>query len=425
MPVPKGMRDFPPEVAIIRRDVLSRLSNVFERFGFEPLETPILELWSTLKGKYGPDAENKMIYKFKDEWGGKELAMRYDLTVPLARFMSETQRALPFKRYAIGQVYRHENPQKGRYREFYQCDIDVVGSKEPIADAEVINVIGAVMDEFRLPGYVVKLNDRRLLRGIFERGLGIDRNILEVYRIIDKRDKIGWVGIRKELKKLLPLDKVKKIKDIIDMRGEPDEVLDEVEQMFPRINEIKDASSQIREILALTKKVKIELDLSMVRGLDYYTGPIFETIVKEPRIGSITGGGRYDELLGRYGKDLPATGTTIGIERLIDAGMELGIFKKAGTVADVYVVDLGDRDYAWRVAKCLRDDGINTRVDLMGRKWKKQITEAEKLSVRFVVIVGPQEAKKGEVILIDKEKETKRVEKILKARKTIKTLLIS
>ena len=423
MPTPKGMRDFPPEIAIVRKDVFSRLEKIFERFGFEPLETPILELWSMLKGKYGPEAEDKLIYKFKDEWGGKELAMRYDLTVPLARFMSETQRPLPFKRYAIGQVYRHEQPQKGRYREFYQCDVDIVGSREPVADAEIINVTGAVMDEFKLPGYIVKLNDRRLLKGIFEKGLKIDRNILEVYRIIDKLDKIKWVGVRRELKKLLPLDKVKQVKDVLDFRGEPEEVLDEVEQMFPRIDEVREASADLREMFPLIRKVKVELDLSMVRGLDYYTGPIFETVVKQPRIGSITGGGRYDELLGRYGKDLPATGTTIGVERLIDAGMELGLFGKAGTTADVYVVDLGDRDYAWRVARCLRDGGINTRVDLMGRKWKKQITEAEKLDVRFVVIAGPQEAKKGEVIIIDKVRERKSVEKLLKARQTIRTLL--
>ncbi|MBR9689601.1 MAG: histidine--tRNA ligase [Candidatus Altiarchaeota archaeon] len=423
MATPKGMRDLPPEMSILRKDVFARLERIFRRFGFDPLETPIVELWDTLKGKYGPEAENKMIYAFKDRWGGKELALRYDLTVPLARFISENPtRPLPFKRYAIGRVYRHEEPQRGRYREFYQCDVDTIGSKEPSSDAEILLVIGAVMKEFKLPGYSVQVNDRRLLAGIFEKGLGINRNLLAVYRNIDKLDKVGWATVRDELKKILPIGTVSRIKDVIDIQGGPFEVLDEVESQFGKIDEVKTASADLREIFELSKKVRTRLNLSMVRGLDYYTGPIFETIVKEPRIGSITGGGRYDELLGQYGRPFPATGTTIGVERLIDTGIALGIFKKVKSVTDVYVVDLGDQNYAWRVAKSLRGNGLNVRVDLMGRNWKKQVSESEKFGIRFIAMVGPKEAKKGVVTVIDKETDKKKIVKLLDVPKTIKIL---
>jgi histidyl-tRNA synthetase len=409
------MRDFPPGDAILRKEVFSRLERVFQRFGFDPLETPIVEKWETLEGKYGGEAEEKLLYHFKDPWSGRELALRYDLTVPLARFVAENANMpLPFKRYAIGRVYRHESPQKSRYREFYQCDADVVGASGPEADAEVLSLIGAVMKEFKLPGYTVKVNDRRLLSGIFRKGLGIEQSLMDVYRLIDKLDKQSWGAVRKELKQLVPVDKVGQIKDITDIKGGPDEVLDTVEHGFGKITEVAEACAHLREMLDLAG-VKVRLDLSMVRGLDYYTGPIFETVVKEPSIGSITGGGRYDGLLARYGADHPATGTTIGVERLIDAGLELGLFQKASSVCQAYVVDIKAREYAWRVADALRDAGVNTRVDLMGRSWQKQLDEADKLGAAFAVIVGPKEQKAGTVTLVDRDKDERKVVKLLEA----------
>jgi histidyl-tRNA synthetase len=427
MPVPRGMRDFPPQTAILRKEVFSRIEKVFSKFGFDPLETPIVELWDTLRGKYGPEAENKLVYAFKDRFGETELALRYDLTVPLARFISENPSLpLPFKRYAVGQVYRHEEPQKGRYREFYQCDADIVGSSLPEADAEIICLVGAVMNEFKLPGYTVKVNDRRLLSGIFEKGIGVGQNLAEVYREIDKLDKIGWLKVSEQLKQIIPLDKVKQIKDVIDICGGPFEVMDEIQGSFGKIPQVNEALLHLAEMFTLAKKVNCRLELGMVRGLDYYTGPIFETVVKEPKIGSLTGGGRYDGLLGVYGKALPATGTTIGVERLLDAGIELGLFKSAKkTISDAYVVDLGVKEYAWRVAGALRDAGINTRLDLLGRKSPKQLEEADKLGVRFVVIVGNKEESAGTVTVVDKskEKENKFTEKLIEARTRIRNLL--
>lgn len=421
--LPRGMRDFPPELAILRQNVFARLQKVFRLYGFDPLETPIVEFWETIKGKYGGEAENKLIYSFKDKWGGKELALRYDLTVPLARFISENPGVpLPFKRYSIGKVYRHERPQRGRYREFYQCDVDVVGAAEPEADAEILSLIGTVMKEFKLPGYVVKVNDRRLLSGIFGKGLGLKRNLMGVYRAIDKIETSGWAAVSKELKQIVPVDKVQDIKDVIEIRGSPESVLDTVNQDFGEIPEVKQALAHFEEMLGLARDVNIRVDLSMVRGLDYYTGPIFETVVKSPKIGSITGGGRYDKLLAAYGKDLPATGTTIGVERLIDAGIALKVFKKAKSVSRVYVVDLDAQEYAWRVADALRMEGINTRVDLMGRNWKKQMEEAKKLDVRFVAIVGKKEEQAGKITLVDRETEKKLLVSIVDAARKIKIL---
>ena len=421
--LPRGMRDFPPEIAILRKDVFSRLEKVFQRFGFDPLETPIVELWETLKGKYGTEAENKLIYTFKDRWGGKELALRYDLTVPLARFISENPGIpLPFKRYAIGRVYRHERPQRGRYREFYQCDVDIVGAPGPEADAEILSVIGTVMKEFKLPGYTIKVNDRRLLSGIFEKKLGIKRNLLAVYRAIDKVEKLGWGAVREELKQLIPASKVSMIKDIIDIRGGPEDVMERVGDEFGDVPEVKEALEHLGEMLKLAGKINVKLDLSMVRGLDYYTGPIFETVVKSPRIGSITGGGRYDGLLGSYGVNLPATGTTIGVERLIDAGIELKLFRKAKSVTQAYVVDLGVKEYAWRVAAALRGEGVNTRTDLLGRNWKKQAEEAKKLGVRFLVIVGKKERSAGKVTVVDRETDRKLLVSLVEAAQRIKSL---
>jgi len=241
MPTPRGMRDFTPEVMLLRKRIISRIEDVFERFGFDPIETPILELWESVAGKYGEEAEKQLMYWFQDPWGGRRYALRYDLTVPLARFIADhPSLPLPFKRYHIGRVYRHDEPQKGRYREFWQCDVDVVGSTYPEADAEVLNVLTTALKEIDLPGFVVRINDRRILAGIFENKLGISGDrLLQVYRAIDKLDKIGWVGVEKELKKLLSSDSVKKIEEVIDFKGEFEDVADNVLSLFGDVEAVR------------------------------------------------------------------------------------------------------------------------------------------------------------------------------------------
>ena len=411
---PAGFRDFPPEVMLLRKKVIKKIEEIFQRYGYDPIDTPTIEYWDVLKGKYGEEAEKKLIWRFKDVWSGREYAFRYDLTVPLARFVAlHRDMPLPFKRYHIGPVWRHEEPQRGRYREFYQCDADVVGSPYPDADAEIINITIDVMKAFNFSQFTVRVNDRRMLRGIFEEELGIE-NPYPVYVVIDKLDKIGMDGVLNQLGEMLPRDKVEKIADIISVRGEPLELLDEVSRKYGDNPSVKQAVNHLSEMFDLIDDLgNVALDLSLVRGLDYYTGPIFETVVEKPRIGSLTGGGRYDGLIGIFsGVDIPATGTSIGIERLIDAGLELGIFKlDKKTVTQIYVVVLDEKakKEAWKLAHQLRTHGFKVSVDLSRRKPDKQRKHAKRLDIPVLIYVGKKEVEQG-TATIYLRKQQKRIE---------------
>lgn len=423
---PRGFRDFPPDVMILRKELFSKLERVFQRYGFDPIDTPALEYWETLAGKYGEEAENRLIWRFQDPWSGREYALRYDLTVPLARFIaSHRDQPMPFKRYHIGPVWRHEEPQKGRYREFYQCDADIVGSPYPEADAEIIELtIDALKALGFKEGFRVRMNDRRLLRGIFEQELGIT-DPLPVYRAIDKLDKIGLEGVEAELRKIgLRDDTIEKIKNIIGFRGEPDESLQWIEEKYSGNKLVSEAIEHLNSIIELVGgDGPVEIDLSLVRGLDYYTGPIVEVVLDRPRIGSVAGGGRYDNLIGMFtGQPTPATGVSIGIERIIDAGIELGIYslsKKTLTQAQVIVLDHNYYSYAWSVARRLREAGVNTRIDLSRSSHKAQRKKAKRLGIRYLIFIGEKEAVNGKVTVYDsvtgerREVEFERIDTIL------------
>lgn len=419
--VPRGFRDFPPEVLLLRKRVIGVIEDVFERYGFDPLETPAIEYWETLKGKYGEEVESKLLYRFQDPWSGEWLALRYDLTVPLARFVASNPPTLPFKRYHIGRVWRHERPQKGRYREFWQCDADIVGSPYPEADAEIVDVVCDVMASLGYREFRVRLNDRRLLKGIFEEELNISRygegKVLEVFRAIDKLEKIGESGVRGELLKAgLGEAEVEKIMETVGVSGNPEKTLDELEDRFGRNVNVKTAVEHLRELMDLSShKGNIVLDLSMVRGLDYYTGPILEVYVDEPKIGALAGGGRYDDLIERYGGPrTPSTGVSIGLERIIDAGLELGLFNlERKTCTQVFVVTLDEkhRDYARKVAEVMRKEGLKTQVDLMRRSHKKQLEYSERKGIRALVFVGEKE-KSTETVTVYLRDDKKRYEQI-------------
>ena len=414
---PRGFRDFPPEIMILRKRLFASVEHVFRLYGFDPIDTPALEYWSILAGKYGEEAENRLIWRFKDPWSGREYALRYDLTVPLARFVA-THRDLqmPFKRYHIGPVWRHEEPQKGRYREFYQCDADIVGSPYPEADAEIINLVVDALKALGFEkGFTVRLNDRRLLRGIFEEELGL-RDVIPVYRAIDKLDKIGLEGVRGELAKLnLSNNIIEKIISIISVQGDPKDVLAEIEASYGQNDNVAKAVDHIDELVKLLKdRENVRLDLSLVRGLDYYTGPILEVVLDEPRIGSVAGGGRYDNLIGMFLKkeEIPATGASIGIERIIDAGLELGIYKleeRTVTRLQVIVLERSLYEYAWRVANIMREAGISTRIDLGRVKERSQRKKAGKLGVPLLAFIGREEAARKTVTLY-RTSDKKRVE---------------
>lgn len=426
---PRGFRDFPPEVAILRREVISRVVKVFERYGFDPLDTPSVEHWETLAGKYGEEAENRLIWKFTDPWSGREYALRYDLTVPLARFIAgRPDIGLPFKRYHIGPVWRHEEPQRGRYREFYQCDADTVGSPYPEADAEIINLTVDALRELGFTEFNVKLNDRRLLAGIFEEELGLD-NPLRVYRIIDKLDKIGLEGVMRELSKTGLSDSlVGRIAEIISHRGEPLEELGSLCAKYGKNPKVSEACKHLEEVVELLNDTSVvELDMSLVRGLDYYTGPIVEVVLKKPSIGSVAGGGRYDNLIELFtGKRIPATGVSLGIERLIDAGIELGIYsvsRKTVTQVQVIVLDWSLLKHAWATVKTLRDAGVNTRIDVARANEDSQRRKARKLGIPLLVYIGAEEVENKTKTIYDTRTGERKVVPQEELVKTVKEML--
>ncbi|BBL45893.1 histidine--tRNA ligase [Nanobdella aerobiophila] len=399
---PAGLRDFTPEIKILRKKIFNRIEKIFIRYGFDPIETSTVEYWDILKGKYGEEAENKLIWRFRLPYSDKEYSLRYDHTIPLARFYSRFQFPLPFKRYVIDKSYRYDNPQKGRYREFYQADFDIIGSREYTSDAEIINLVIEVFKEFKFNNYKIIINNREFLRYIFEKLLSINQDkIFKVYNIIDKLDKIGIENVEKELNSILDTDTSNKIINIIQLKDQ--ELIDYLSK-FNDLNELINYNNNIFDLLV--DKKNVELSLSLVRGLDYYTGMIFEARVDEPKIGSLAGGGRYDNLIGKFSnRDIPAVGGSIGIERLIDAGIELKIFKmKKKTYTDLVVVYFNNtlKD-AWSICNKLRSIGINCYIDIMSRDFNKQIKYAVDKDIRYLLIVGEKEIKNGFVLLQDRE----------------------
>lgn len=426
---PKGLRDFPSEIEILRKNVFLRIERIFQNYGFDPIETPIVEDWEVLKGKYGEEAENRLIWRFKLPYSDKEYGLRYDLTVPLARFFARFRPRTPFKRYHIGRVFRYEEPQKGRYREFWQCDFDIVGSSSLLADAEILNVVIDVFEEFGFKNYTIKLNDRRILRGIFEESLGIKdyQKILKIYRVVDKLDKIGKEKVLEELKNLgLEENSLKKIEELIEASDSKnnEEILEFLEKI--ENENVKTGSKTLREIVEYVKKPeRIKIDLSLVRGLDYYTGMIYEAIVSEPKIGSLSGGGRYDELIGMFiGQKVPAVGGSIGVERLIDAGLELGIFKlDKKTYSKVGVIYLEGIDVkkVLEVVNKLRISGINTYFHFDALKNVIEgIKEIDKRGIEYAIIIGSEELKENKFTLqnlVTREKKRLSLEEIIKLLK--------
>ena len=360
-----------------------------------------------MKGKYGREAEEKLIWRFQLPYSEREYALRYDLTVPLARFYARFKPRIPFKRYHIGRVYRYDRPQKGRYREFWQADFDIVGVTSPVADAEVLDVVYDVFFEVGFSEFEIRVNDRRLLKGIFEETLGIQGPLLiEIYRAIDSLDKIGLNGVANELKSIgLKDEEIDRIIDLIQVRGR-EEVLNSLESKYSTNKNVLQAVSDLRIILDYSKaRPKIQIDLSLVRGLDYYTGMIYE--VWSPEFSrALSGGGRYDNLIGIFeGSNVPAVGGSIGVEPLIDVGLEAGIFNlDAKTYTQIGVVYIGPTyREAWEIARRLRRAGFNTYIDLVGRDFKKQMKYLVEKGIRYLVIIGERDMKEGVVTFQDRK----------------------
>ncbi len=410
--LPKGMRDFLPDQMLKREYVFDVVRDVFHRFGFEPLQTPVLELHDTLYGKYGEEAEN-LIFDAQHGRSTKEpLAMRYDLTVPLARVVAqyENDLQLPFKRYQIAPVWRGERPQRGRYREFYQCDADIVGIADMSADAEILAVITTALTALGFRQYSVKINTRKLLTGMgIYSGVPVSQ-LPDLYRSVDKYDKIGAEGVQKELvERGIAADVVSRMMALLQSKHNPHEDLEFLDDVMGNIPEAAEGIRELRELGDYLDAFNVPpesytFDFTMVRGLSYYTGPIYETIITEPNLGSITGGGRYDNLIGLFRKEsLPTTGTALGIERIIDLMDELNLYPPhiTGTVVQVFVTVFGDdtRIESMKLAAELREAGIRTELQLEDRKLGKQFNHADKKGIPLVTVLGPDEIKQGKVNL--------------------------
>lgn len=409
--LPKGMRDFLPADMLKREYVFGIVREVFHLYGFEPLQTPILELKETLYGKYGEDAE-KLIYSAQHPGGKEEVALRYDLTVPLARVVAqyENQIKLPFKRYQLSPVFRAERPQRGRYREFYQCDADIVGISGMVADAEIISLITTALRRLGFTQFVVKINNRKLLTGMGKYSGVTDEQLPDLYRSVDKFDKIGAEGVQKELlERGIAPDAVNRMIQLITTRQQGLANLDVVEEMMGNIPAASEGLRELRELSGHLEAAGVplqnyEFDFTMVRGLGYYTGPIFETMITEPNLGSVTGGGRYDDLIGMFRKEsLPTVGTSLGIERIIDLMDILQLYPPniVGTVVEVLVTVFNEesRPAASKLAADLRAGGVRTELYMQDKGLGKQFEYANKKSIPMVAVQGSEEVTAGVVKL--------------------------
>lgn len=381
----KGFRDFMPEKTIVRNKVIKILKNTFEKYGYEELVTPSLEKQEVLLGKYGKEAE-KLMYLFKDK-GDRSVGLRYDLTVPLARVMSNYPNiTIPFKRYQIQPVWRGDKPQKGRYREIYQCDIDIVGSRSPIADVEIVLIVNGALRALGFSDFEIRINSRQVLYGVMKYSSIPKENWPTVIQTIDKLDKKDKSAISDELIE----------------KGLSEKVTVNLFKSF----ENAQPDNFLKEVLSILTKLKIEnvvFTPTLSRGLDYYTGPIFETVVKEPKIGSITGGGRYDNLLKDLGgPDLPATGTSFGLDRICDVIEENDLWdvKKTNTKVLVSVFSNELLEESLITAKELRDKGINCEVyPDEDTQLKKQFKYANQKEIPWVIVLGPEEKEKEIITL--------------------------
>lgn len=399
----KGFRDYMPEQMILRQRIIGIFRTIFEQHGFEPLDTPALEYLDVLTGKAGEN--EKLMYRFEDA-GGREVGLRYDLTVPLARVVAQHQNelVLPFKRYHIAPVWRAENPQRGRFREFWQCDADIAGSASPIADAEVIAIMAEALEAIGVPEFVIRISHRRLLESIgLAAGVPAEQ-ATALYRAIDKLDKIGREGVANELSDAgLNPAQAARVLDLVTRTGSPAELLDALSAELADVSGAPDAIADMRVIFDLLPAFGIAenrytLDLALARGLDYYTGPVFEATVTEPRVGSVGGAGRYDGLVGAFlGRPVPATGMSLGLERIIEVVREHNLLPAPSSVADVAVITLKDTVAAGaRLATDLRAAGLRADLSLLPQRGiGDQLKAADRRGIPIAVIVGSSEFAAG------------------------------
>jgi len=406
---PRGTRDFLPPEMLKRNWVMDQIRTVFQNYGYGPMGTPAFESWDMLKKKSGEDTVNQ-IYYFKDK-SDRELGLRFEWTASLARVVA-THRELPkpFKRYAIGPVWRYERPSEMRWREFWQMDVDVVGVADPIADTEVLAVAVDSLRAIGFKGFKIRLNDRRLLEALVEvSGLPRER-YPEAFRAVDKRGKIGDEGVLEELDKIgASRESSQRLLDLTSIKGAPSEVIGKAKELVEGIKKGLDACEALSSIVEYAEGYGITgdivVDLGLARGLDYYTGPVFEVYAEGfENEGSIAGGGRYDKLIEIFGGEpTPMTGVSLGPDRLVALLERTGVFEDLNLAPRVYVVSASEsvRPRAIEVAQQLRRAGVSTEMDLLSRGMRKQLDNANTRGVSKVVIVGERELAEGCVAVRD------------------------
>ena len=394
-----GFMELMPNEQILFEQIKQKIEKTYQRFGFLPLDTPILELSEVLLAKAGGETE-KQIYRF--EKGDTDISMRFDLTVPLAKYVAKNYGNLsfPFRRYQIGKVYRGERTQKGRFREFYQCDIDIIGDGElsVINDAELPSVIYNVFKELGFDDFTIKINNRKLFNGLFE-SLNQKDNSVEILRIIDKIEKIE-----------VPTESINKILDFIEIEGTTDEKLQKLQNLNIENEAFKTGLKELTEVVKYVRLFGIpdsnfKVDLTIARGLDYYTGTVYETFLNEYReLGSVCSGGRYENLAENYtDKKLPGVGISIGLTRLFYKLNELNLIKAdKKSISEVLIIPmLEDMTVPIKLASNLRNNGINTEIFLNDKKLKAKMKYADKLEIPYVIVVGEDEVNSGIVKIKD------------------------
>lgn len=401
----KGFRDFLPETMIAREGLMETARQVYRRYGFVPIDTPALEYLEILTGK-GSDETDRQMYRFTDH-GGREVGMRFDLTVPLARFAAQHihQLGTPFKRYHIAPVWRGENTQAGRYREFVQCDFDTIGTESVVADIETGLVIHDLFCELGIDRFQIRINNRQILSGLLAK-LDLLQQSTNVLRALDKLDKIGPEKVAEEMRATASLSdgQAQEILKFAKISGSTTEMLAQLEQLLQGVELGEKGVQRLREIASAMLAAKVpsqrfRIDLSIARGLDYYTGVIFETILEElPSIGSVCSGGRYDNLAGLYTKQhLPGIGASLGLDRLIAALEQLGRLSNHRRTADVFIPYFeADRlDDYMELASVLRRFGVSVELYPEAKKLGQQLKYADQRGYRIAVIAGKDELDRG------------------------------
>lgn len=397
----KGFRDYLPTAMMAREHLMDIARRVYRGYGFSPIDTPALEYSEILLGKGGEESD-KQLFRFTDQ-GNRDVAMRFDLTVPFARFASQHvhELGMPFKRYHIGTVWRAEKPQKGRYREFMQCDFDTIGTDSNTSDIETLLVIHDLMEQIGFSRFTIRVNNRLILNGLLDQ-LGLTDQAVGILRALDKLPKVGADAVIAEMTERVgtTTEQAQRILELADLQGTPEEILTKLDSMLAGSEQGELGASRLRELFEAARCAgidpeRIALDVSIARGLDYYTGTIYETFLNDlPKIGSVCSGGRYDNLTGLFTtQKLPGVGASLGLDRLLAAMEELGLIHTASTPAPVLVtvMDAGRVGEYLRIGRLLRSQGINTEVFPEARAVGKQLKYANKKEFRVALIAGEDE----------------------------------